>query len=134
MTAPRKQTSLLAWLPAQGTPGQRHANRALVTAFARFAASPEARTGRVRDALARIAADAQAAYAARTGEADAPAKAPKARKAAKAAKAAPKAKAAKAKSTPNTRTYTCEDCARPVIATMREFHEKSASHKRNASA
>lgn len=140
MTAPRKHTSLLAWLPAQGTPGQRHANRALVRAFADAAAEPGNRLGKVRAVLAKIASEAEAAYQARIAEsADAPESAPtpkaapKAHKAHKAAKAAPKATPkARAKSRPQQAVYVCEVCARPVIATMQAYHLTTPGHKANA--
>ena len=93
MASPRKSTSLLAWMPAQGTPGQRHARAALTRAFADAASNPAYRTGKVRAALAEIAQAAQAAYAERVereaaadeAEAEAPkAKAPKRKAKAKA--------------------------------------------------
>lgn len=132
MTAPRKQTTLLAWMPPQGASGQRHANRALVRAFARAAALPEARTGRVRAILATIAAEAEAEYSAKIGEdgaAPAPAKAPaKARKGARkgaSAKAAPKA--APGGGAKVTQGY-CKPCKIPFRDA--KAHNAKASHKR----
>lgn len=133
MAAPRKTTSLLSWMPAQGTPGQRHARAALTRAFADVAALPEYRTGKVRAALALIAERAQAAYAARVADADAqdaPAPAAPASKARKARKAnARKATASKPVGGGGkvSQSY-CTTCRIPFRSTRKE-HESRDAHK-----
>lgn len=126
------RTSLLDWTPAAGESGQRRANRALRRAFDR--AAREHRVGKVRDVLAKIAAEAEAEYSRKDADADADADASEhaAEKPAKssgkpAAKSSGKSKkAAEAAAL----AYTCGKCDREVAAGGREAHERTARHQR----
>jgi len=123
MASARKTTSLLAWMPAQGTPGQRHARAALARAFADVAALPENRTGRVRAALADIAERAAIAYSAKASahtDADEPTD-------------EPEPEPAKAKASGKVGQQYCKVCRIPFRNTLAE-HKRTAKHRTAAKA
>lgn len=126
MASARKTTSLLSWMPAQGTPGQRHARAALARAFADVAALPENRTGRVRAALADIAERAAVAYGAKVADTDTSADTD-------ADTDAPAPAKAPAKATGKVEQQYCRTCRIPFRNTLAE-HKRTAKHRTSAKA